>query len=188
MASNYCYKCLMDENISKIDIFNIINKIIYNSTDINEIHNRMTNINIPFNKWLELNEDGYNIFQWYAWFISTNIKKNIYLKPKIYAFFQKVFSDIGVRSIFNKKQIRQIINSGTLYDSNHTLLYHLIRYCENPNDSYYKKLYKLLIENQAIPLTKEQLTTITNINTVEENIPNDLKIYINDITNKYKYI
>jgi hypothetical protein len=187
MNSNYCEKCAMKDNISNIDIFNIINNIINSSTTY-EIYNKLHNLKLPFEKWLEYNNEGYTVFHWYAWFISTNLKKNNHLKPKVYTFFQIVFSDIGLKSIFTQKQIMQIINIGTCFDKKHTLLYHLVRYCENSNDNYYGRLYKLLINNRAVKLTEEQLNEIKTINTVEEFLPDNLKVYINEITKKYKSI
>jgi len=190
MNSQYCSKCSITNNISTISIFNIVNDIINTSTTSNQIYTRLDQLKFPLTKWLEFNEDGYNVFQWFAWFISTNIKKNSHLKPKVFAFFQKILSDRSVetKSIFSKNQILSIIQCGTSFDNNHSLLYHLVRYCENANDHYYGKLYKLLIDNNTLPLTDEQLIEIKNSITIEENIPADLKVYIDDITNKYKNI
>lgn len=177
----YCSKCAINEP-SKVRIFNIIKPIINSNLNIYDMYKKINSIDIPFEQWLEYNEDGYNVFQWYAWFISTNYKKNINLKPYIYLFFTVIFKK------FNKNQVLQVINQGTSFDETHNLLYHLVHYCENPNDIYYKKLYKLIIANGAQELTEEQIINIKTINTVEELIPENLKIYINDITNKYKYI
>jgi hypothetical protein len=188
----YCNKCYQKkksaQEISKIEIFNKINNIVFNSISMPDVYNKVTNIITPFNKWLELNEDGYSVFHWFAWFISVKIKKYQHIKPKVYAFFQKVFSDNTIESIFTKKEIETIINLTSKKNPTHTILYHLVRYCENPNDTYYKRLYKLLIDNGAVPLDDKQIQEIKNTNIEEENLPDDLKIHISDITHKYKYI
>jgi len=188
MTSIYCSKCENKQLILDVDIFNIINQIITKSKTIREIYNKINMIRISYDSWFELNDSGYNIFHWYAWFIATNIKKNAYLKPKVYAFFCKIFINENTKAIFSKEQIRQIINMGTLYDGNHTLLYHIVKHCENPNDIYYKKLYKLLLENGATELTNEQLIKIKQNNTEEISLPTTLKLNISNITNKYKLI
>ena len=188
----YCNKCYQknkySQEISNIDIFNQINNIVFNSISMPDVHNKIDNMIIPFEKWLELNENGYSVFHWFAWFICTKIKKYRYLKPRVYAFFQKVFSDNTINSIFTEKEISIIINLSTNESPNHTLLYHLVRYCENPNDIFYRRLYQLLIDNGATPINNELIYEIKNKNTEEENLPDDLKKHVSNITNKYKYI
>jgi hypothetical protein len=186
--NKYCYKCSIkqkaDESISNIYIFNIVNNIIFNSNTMPEIYDKMDNLKIDFDKWLERNNSGLNVFEWFSWYLSIKIKKYCHIKSKVYAFFQKVFSDNTISSIFTQSQIKTIIN---LKNPN-TLLYHLVRYCENSNDKYYKRFYNLLIDIGSEPLTEEQLTEIKNLNIEEENIPDNLKPYISKITTTYKNI
>ncbi len=192
LEHKYCHKCYQkrksQESISKIDIFNKINYIIFNSMSMPDVYNKMDNLIFPFNKWLESNEDGYSVFHWFAWFISTKIKKYQHIKPKVYAFFQKVFSDNTIESIFTKKQIASIVSLTHTKFQNHTILYHLVRYCENPNDIYYKRLYNLLIENGCPELSNSDLLDIQNINTEEDKLPNELKTHVSEITYNYKNI
>jgi len=107
-----CHQCYQkkksQEMVSKIEIFNKINYIIFNSMSMPDVYNKIDNIILPFSKWLEPNEEGYTVFHWFAWFISTKIKKYQHIKPKVYAFFQKVFSDNTIDSIFTEKQIKII--------------------------------------------------------------------------------
>jgi hypothetical protein len=192
IKNKLCHKCYQkkksQETISKIEIFNRINYIVFNSFSMPDVYNKMDNLILPFGKWLELNEEGYSVFHWFSWFISTKIKKYQYIKPKVYAFFQKVFSDNTIDSIFSEKQISSIIKLTNPKKPSHNLLYHLVRHCENPNDVYYKRLYKLLLDNGCEELTDEQLIEIKNSNTEEENLPDDLKLHVFEITNKYKCI
>jgi hypothetical protein len=189
----YCYKCIAKLNKFNVEIFSIVNNIVYNANNINDVHTKIDNINIDFDKWLEYNNSGNSIFHSYIWYITTKINKYQQLKPLVYAFFQKIFLNNTVNSIFTKENIEQIVNIGTRDDNKCTLLYYLVSTCENPNDNYYKKLYDLLINNGARELTSEQLNKIKisklETNTVtEEYIPNNLREYINEITSKYKNI
>ena len=192
IENKYCHKCYQKkkslEIISKIDIFNKINNIIFNSFSMPDVYNKMDNLIIPFDKWLELNDEGYSVFHWFSWFISTKIKKYQNIRPKVYAFFQKVFSDNTVDSIFSKKQINIIIKLTNPKNSSHNILYHLVRHCENPNDAYYKRLYNLLVDNGCNELNNDQLNEIKKINTEEENLPDCLKQHVCEITSKYKNI
>jgi len=188
----FCNQCIQkkksQEIISKIEIFNKINHIIFNSMSMPDVYNKIDNIILPFSRWLELNEEGLSVFHWFAWFISTKIKKYQNIKPKVYAFFQKVFSDNTIETLFTKEQIDSIIGLTKLNNPKHTILYHLVRYCENPNDIYYKRLYNLLVDNGCKELSDEQLRDIKNFNTEEEQLPDNLKIHVCDITNTYKNI
>lgn len=188
----YCNKCYLKKKsetaLLDIDIFNKINNIVFNSLSMPDVYDKMNNIILPFNRWLELNDDGLSVFHWFVWYISIKIKKYNYIKPKVYAFFQKVFSDNSVNSIFTAKQIKCIVNITDPLNPNNTLLYHLVRYCENPNDIYYKRMYQLLLDKGAKPLTNDQLNEIKQINTEEEFIPDNLKMHVSEITNKYKNI
>ena len=187
----YCYKCIAKLNKFNVEIFNIMNDIIYNANSINDIYIKIDNLNIDFEKWLEYNNSGNTIFHSYIWYITTKINKYQQFKPYVYAFFQKIFLNNNVNSIFTKKNIEKIVNIETKNDSECTLLYFLVKTCENPNDNYYKKLYNLLIDNGARELTNEQFNKIKlsklEMNTVtEEYIPDGLREYINEITCKYK--
>lgn len=189
----YCYKCLTKMNKCSVQIFNIINEIVYNSNFVNDIYIKIDNINIEFDKWLEYNYSGNTVFHSYIWYITTKINKYQQFKPFVYAFFQKIFLNNNVDTIFIENKINKIVNIGTKDDNECTLLYYLVKTCENPNDNYYKKLYDLLINNGARKLTNNQLNKIKlsklEMNTVtEEYIPDSLREYINEITCKYKNI
>lgn len=186
----YCSKCLMkkqsNNTISKITIFNIVNEIIFSSTSMPEVYEKMDKLIIKLDKWFELNDEGLSVFHWFIWYISTKIKKYNYVKSRVFAFFQKVFSDNTVRSIFGSSILKKILILGTPSDPNHTLLYHLVRYCENPNDVFYIRVYNLLLERGAKPLTDKQLNEIKKLNSEEEDLPCVLKQKISSITDKYK--
>lgn len=186
----YCNKCLMKNKVnielSNIEIFNIVNEIIFTSSTMPDIYMKMERLNIKENKWFELNNEGLSIFHWLIWYISIKIKKYNYLKSRVYAFFQKVFSDNTVRTIFSSNMINKILTIGTPYNPDHTILYHLVRYCENPNDKFYIRMYNLLLERGAKQLTDKQLIDIKLLNSEEENIPISLKDNISIITDKYK--
>jgi hypothetical protein len=188
----YCNKCLMKKKAnnksSNIPIFNIINEIIFSSGSMPEVHKKMEEITIKINKWFQLNEDGLSVFHWFIWYISIKIKKYSYIKSRVYAFFQKIFSDNSITSIFSRSMINKIIKFGTPQNKNHTILYHLVRYCENPNDVFYIRIYNLLIDHGAKPLTNDQIIEIKQLNSgEEENIPIQLRSKISLITDNYKF-
>ena len=186
----YCNKCLMKKQsgntVSKIEIFNVVNEIIFSSSSMPEVYEKMDKLIIRLDKWFELNDDGLSVFHWFIWYISTKIKKYNYVKSRVFAFFQKVFSDNTVRSVFGSSMLKKILTLGTPSDPKHTLLYHLVRYCENPNDVFYNRTYNLLLERGAKPLTDEQINEIKKLNSEEEDIPPTLKHKISSITDKYK--
>ena len=186
----YCSKCHLKriamKTTSGIDIFNIVNKIIFDSKSMPEVYEKMDNLNLDLKQWFKLNEDGYTVFHWFAWFISTKIKKYAYVKPKVYAFFQKVFSDNTVESIFSKKTIKKIVKLATSDNPNHTILYHLVRYCENSTDTYYRRLYQLLLDRGSAQLTIKQLEEIKKSNTDEDELPEKIRFKVSEITNNYK--
>jgi hypothetical protein len=186
-----CSKCSLkkqaSKSSSKIEIFNIVNEIIFSSSSMPEVHKKMDGLIIKLNKWFEVNDDGLSVFHWFIWYISTKIKKYNHIKSKVYAFFQKVFSDNTIRPIFGMSIINKIINLGTTKNPSHTILYHLVRYCENPNDVFYIRLYDLLIERGSKQLTDDQLNEIKKLNSEEEDIPFQLKDKISYITDKYKH-
>jgi hypothetical protein len=190
LCEKLCNKCWMkkqsNNSNSKIEIFNIINDIVFCSVSMPEVYERMDKLIIKQNKWFEINEDGLTVFHWIAWYISTKIKKYSYIKPRVYAFFQKVFSDNTVRSVFGNNMINKIINLGTKNKQSHTILYHLVRYCENSNDIFYMRLYNLLIERGSKQLTDDQIKEIKSFNTDEEILPLTLKYKVSSITDKYK--
>jgi hypothetical protein len=191
----YCYKCLAKMNKFSVEIFNIINNIIFNSNSLSDIYTKIDNINIEFDKWLKYNHSGNTVFHSYIWYITTKINKYQQFKPFVYAFFQKIFSNNNniTNPIFTKNEIKKIVNIGTKEDNECTLLYYLVKTCENQNDNYYRKLYDLLIDNGARKLTDAQLNKIKlsklEMNTItEEYIPDNLRYYMNDITSRYKNI
>lgn len=190
-SDKLCSKCLLkkqaSKSSSKIEIFNVVNDIIFSSTSMPEVHKKMDELVIKTDKWFELNDDGLSVFHWFIWYISSKIKKYNHIKSKVYAFFQKVFSDNTIRPIFRMSIINKIINLGTPKNPAHTILYHLVRYCENPNDVFYIRLYDLLLERGAKQLTNDQLSEIKKLNAEEEDIPYQLKDKISHITDKYKY-
>jgi hypothetical protein len=190
-SDKLCSKCLLkkqaSKSSSKIEIFNIVNDIIFSSTSMPEVHKKMDALIIKIDKWFEVNDDGLSVFHWFIWYISTKIKKYNHIKSKVYAFFQKVFSDNTIRTIFGMATINKIINLGTPKNPSHTILYHLVRYCENPNDVFYIRLYDLLLERGARQLTDYQLNEIKKLNSEEEDIPFQLKDKISSITDKYKH-
>lgn len=187
----YCNKCFLrreaNNTKSHIYIFDKITNIVFNSTTMPNIYSKMEKLNIPFRKWLELNENGYSVFHWFSWFISVKIKKYYYVKPRVYAFFQKVFGDNTIPSIFSDDQIKVIIKLTDPNYPSHTVLYHLVRYCENANDIFYTRLYKILINHGVEPLTDCQINEINNMNKSEEQLPNELKARVSEITNNYKF-
>lgn len=186
----YCNKCLLRREATNtkthVEIFDKITDIVFNSTTMPNIYCKMDKLNIPFRKWLELNDDGYSVFHWFAWYISVKIKKYIYIKPRVYAFFQKVFGDNTVTSIFSNDQIKTIIKLTNPNFPSHNIMYHLVRYCENANDIFYSRLYKILIDSGIEPLTSCQMNEINKLNNSEEQLPNDLKTRVSEITNSYK--
>lgn len=187
----YCQKCIFKREInntkSQISIFDRVTDIIFNSTTMPDVYHKMEKLNIPFKKWLELNEDGYSVFHWFSWYISVKIKKYHYIKSRVFAFFQKVFSDNTVTSIFNDKQIKTIIKLADFNYPTHTILYHLVRYCEDTNDTFYLRLQRMLIEHGIEPLTECEINEINNINNSEKQLPNELKMQVSEITNNYKF-
>ncbi len=187
----YCNKCHMkrmanDISAKETDIFSIVNKIIFDSRSIPEVYEKMDDLHLGLKEWFKLNSDGYTVFHWFGWFISTKIKKYGYIKPRVYAFFQKVFSDNTVKSIFSKKTIANIVKLGTSENPNHTILYHLVRYCENPSDNYYKRFHQLLLDRGSKQLTQKQLEEIKKSNTEEDELPEKIKTKVSEITNNYK--
>ena len=186
----YCSKCLMKKKAntetSEIEIFNITNDIIFSSATMPEVYAKMDKLIIRADKWFELNSDGLSVFHWFIWYISTKIKKYNHVKSRVFAFFQKIFSDNTVRSIFGNNMINKILIFGTPKNPNHTILYHLVRYCENPNDIFYMRLYNLLLERGCKPLTDNQLKEIKLLNSEEEDLPLMLKHKVSSITDKYK--
>ncbi len=186
----YCHKCFLktqaENNLSEIEIFNRINQIIFNAKSMPDVYSQMEKLDYSFSKWTATNEDGFSVFHWFVWFISVKIKKYNHVKPKVYAFFQKVFSDNTVESIFSKHQISSIVKLAPKDKPYHTILYHMVRYCENPNDNYYKRLYKLLLDRGAVDLNKDQLEQIRAENIQEETLPDDIKMRVSDITSNYK--
>jgi hypothetical protein len=189
----YCHKCFLKKKANdtslKIPIFNTVNSIIFNTTRMPEVYAKMEKLrDVPFSSWMELGDDGYSVFHWFIWFISVKIKKYNHIKPRVFAFFQKVLGDNTIKSIFTNKQIHEIVNLINPNKPNHTILYHLVRYCENTSDTYYRRIYDLLINIGSPCLTCDQLANITTINVGDENLPNDLKYRVSDITNAYKSI
>ena len=186
----YCSKCHLKriamKTTSGIDIFDIVNKIIFDSKSMPDVYDKIDNLNLDLKQWFKVNEDGYTVFHWFAWFISTKIKKYSYVKPRVYAFFQKVFSDNTVESIFSKKTIKKIVKLNTPDDPNHTILYHLVRYCENSTDNYYKRLYQLLLDRGSAQLTAKQLDDIKKSNRDEDELPEKIRSKVSEITNNYK--
>lgn len=65
-------------------------------------------------------------------------------------------------------------------------MYHLIRYCENSANTYYQKLYNLLIVNGSDILSDDDLFEIKMLNSEEEILPENLKNHVSNITAKYK--
>lgn len=186
---NKCYLTYKSKNeISNVYIFNKINDIIYSSKTMPEVYYKIDNLNVDFDKWIEKNREGYTVFHWYAWMISIKIKKYYQIKPLVFAFFQKVFGDNTIISIFNQKQIDKIVKLTTSYDNEHTVLYHLVRYCENPNDNYYRRLYNILLINGSKEITNEQINKIKKYSVEECNLPDNIKKCICNITTKYKNI
>jgi len=185
----YCTKCALKHgNINKsVEIFNSVYMIIIKSKNMVDVYNSMNVINIPFNNWIEYDDTGTTIFHYLTWFISTKIKKYHMMKARVYAFFQKVFSDNKICSIFTKEE-RYIIANLTKKSNNHSLLYDLYNNCENLNDSYYKRLYNLIITNGGRELTETELTEIKKNNIKENILPDKFKLYITDLTTKYKII
>lgn len=190
--SKYCGKCFLKRRtelgISHVKIFNIVNDIIFNSSSMPEVYERMEKIKkLQFDKWLELNDNGSSVFHWFVWYISNMIKKYKSFRSKVYAFFQKVLGDNTIKSIFKPKQINMIVTLTNPYKPNNTILYHMVRYCENNDDMYYKRLYNLLLERGSPDLTVDQLSEIASLNVGEESLPDELRCHISEITNTYKH-
>ena len=160
-----------------------------------DVHLRMELMKFtPFNKWYECNDMGITVFNWFSWYIGTKLKKYAHLKPKVYAFFQKVFGDNTIESIFTSREQHYIINFVNVkpLNSNYpdvsgqTLLYYLVKHCENSSDIYYNRLYNLLMAKNAKKLTDEEMAQIQSTHVEEEKIPSYLKLHMSEITLKYK--
>jgi hypothetical protein len=188
----YCNECLLRRKIvQKSEIFNTVNDIIYNSITMADVHNKMDNLKINFDKWLELNDDGYSVFHIFACHIARRVKKYYHIKPRIYAFFQKILTDNTVTSIFDTDQINIILKlsaKSKYEDKHHTILCHLVKYCENSNDLYYKRLMKLITSHEIEPVISKRLDEINVFNNYDEYIPFELKNNIAKIIRTYKYI
>jgi len=192
----YCHKChlktLSGTTKFNVKIFNEINNIIFCSDSMPDVYSKMSSIklskNLTFEDWLETNEEGYTVFHWFIWFMSSRIKKFYYIRSRVYAFLQKIFGDNTIKSIFNDVQILKIVNITIKGRPNHTLLYHLIRYCENSNDVFYKRTYNMLVKAGATLLSEEQIKEIKTFITEEEDFTNNIqmKTNISMLTKKYK--
>ena len=74
---NYCSKCYLKRNenndLLSIKCFKAVHDIVFNAVSMPDVYNKLDHLKMSEEDWLEKNNDGFSVFHWFSWYLSTKI-------------------------------------------------------------------------------------------------------------------
>jgi hypothetical protein len=186
MENNLCKKCYIQENKIKLQKIESSDEISFENfkpkyfSSKNELRNALLQFIPTITNYIVFNKEGYTIFHWYSWYISTNTKKYADERIKYIWFFE------CLKELLPKKIFYELLTFGTINNKKWTVLHHLVDNCVNVNVKHIQNFIKFLLES-GLNMNMEDDEGITpNIIIQRKNIKNIEIEKIGQTTKKYK--